>query len=355
MEIETLMYLLCMSAYCLCAFIFVKKFAHHLWSYFLVGLLYIPFFSILAFKLCIPRSFHVLILCCYGLFLFGSVLLVICAVVCWNKFKVFRVFFLTFAAILIAIPLDAFIIEPHWLEVRHEKIVSTKLKKRLKVAIIADLQTDEVGVYEKNALNEVKQFDPDIILFAGDYIQLYDERRSHQVELLNKLLKETDFHPALGAYAVPGDCDQIPNWQACFDGLPVKTFDTNCTIQVGEVTLTVLNLEASRLATYDIPRVERFHIVLGHAPDYALTSPKADLLVAGHTHGGQVQVPFYGPPMMMSGVPRAWGRGCMTDIGNGAMLCISRGVGMERQRAPRLRLLCRPELVFIDVVPQSTK
>lgn len=355
MEIETEMYLLCMSAYCLCSYFFVKKFAHHIWSYFLVGILYIPFFSVLALHFCIPRSFHILILCSYGLFLFGPVLLIICAVVCWNKFKVFRIFFLTFALILIAIPLEGFVIEPHWLEVRHETMNSNKLKKPLKIAVIADLQTDGVGEYERDALSKVKQYQPDIILFAGDYIQLYDEGRDHQVDLLNKLFKDINFQPPLGAFAVPGDCDQIPNWQACFEGLPVKTFDNNSTIKIGELTLTVLNLEASRLATYKIPQVEGFHIVLGHAPDFALTSPNADLLVAGHTHGGQVQLPFYGPPMMMSGVPRAWGRGCMTDIGNGAMLCISRGIGMERQRAPRLRFLCRPELVLIDVVPSISE
>lgn len=39
------------------------------------------------------------------------------------------------------------------------------------------------------------------------------------------------------------------------------------------------------------------------------------------------------------------------NIGTGAMLCVSRGVGMERGMAPRLRFLCRPELVFIDVLP----
>lgn len=344
-------YLLAMTAYCVGAYFFLRKFSNHVWSYLIVGVLYIPYFSVIALWLCIPKGFHILVLLCFGLFVFGSILLILSAIVCWNKFKIFRVFFLTFSVILTAVSLEAFVIEPHWLSVRHETMTSSKLKKPLKVAVIADIQTDDVGDYEREALTKVKQYQPDIVLFAGDYIQLYDENRDHQLALLNKVFKEVNLQPPLGTFAVRGDVDQVPNWNACFKGLPIQSFEESATIKSGDLTITVLNLEASRSGTYEIPEIEGFHIVVGHAPDYALLRPKADLLVAGHTHGGQVQIPIYGPPMMFSQVPREWGRGCMTDIGNGAMLCVSRGVGLERQLAPRIRFICRPELVFIDVLP----
>jgi len=39
---------------------------------------------------------------------------------------------------------------------------------------------------------------------------------------------------------------------------------------------------------------------------------------------------------------------------NGANLLVSRGIGMERDDAPRLRFLCRPELTVIDIIPEPS-
>jgi len=92
-------------------------------------------------------------------------------------------------------------------------------------------------------------------------------------------------------------------------------------------------------------------VVLGHSPNFALGRIEADLLVAGHTHGGQVRVPLVGPLVTLSKVPRRWAAG-LTDLPGGGRLLVSRGVGMEGGSAPRLRLFCRPELVVIDLAPE---
>ena len=91
--------------------------------------------------------------------------------------------------------------------------------------------------------------------------------------------------------------------------------------------------------------------------------PPADLLLAGHVHGGQVRLPFWGPVLTLTSVPRSWAVG-RTDFDGGATaggawdggrtLIVSRGIGMERGEAPRLRFLCRPELVVVDLVPPKS-
>jgi len=63
-----------------------------------------------------------------------------------------------------------------------------------------------------------------------------------------------------------------------------------------------------------------------------------------------VQLPFIGPLMTLTAVPRAWASG-VTTIAPGKTLVVSRGIGMERGHAPRLRFLCRPEVVVIDLLP----
>jgi predicted MPP superfamily phosphohydrolase len=70
-------------------------------------------------------------------------------------------------------------------------------------------------------------------------------------------------------------------------------------------------------------------------------------VLAGHTHGGQVVVPFFGPPVTAIRLPRRYAGG-LNDY-EGTPLHVSRGVGMERGFAPQLRFLCPPEICVIDL------
>jgi predicted MPP superfamily phosphohydrolase len=94
---------------------------------------------------------------------------------------------------------------------------------------------------------------------------------------------------------------------------------------------------------------------MGHAPDYMnnvlLGHVRREMLcVAGHTHGGQVNIPGFGPPITLSRVPRWLAAGGLHQR-KGAWLLVSRGVGMERSNAPRIRFNCRPQLVVVTLVP----
>jgi len=77
----------------------------------------------------------------------------------------------------------------------------------------------------------------------------------------------------------------------------------------------------------------------------------ADLLLAGHTHGGQIPAFLRAPVMLLVGFPRI-SAAHIAEIAPGKTLIISRGIGMERGAAPQMRFLCRPELVIVDVLPQ---
>ena len=92
-------------------------------------------------------------------------------------------------------------------------------------------------------------------------------------------------------------------------------------------------------------------IVMSHAPDTVLAmrgEPRADLIVAGHTHGGQIVVPGFGPPMTLSHVPRHIARGGLHTHA-GRAIYVSRGIGLERRQAPRVRLLCPPEISVLTL------
>lgn len=95
---------------------------------------------------------------------------------------------------------------------------------------------------------------------------------------------------------------------------------------------------------------EDVNILLGHAPDYILSLGhlSIDLCLAGHTHGGQVRIPFFGPPITLSRVPREWARG-MHEVGN-TRINVSAGVGSEHMMdLPAIRFNCPTEISVIEL------
>ncbi|MEX0586449.1 MAG: metallophosphoesterase [Pirellulales bacterium] len=256
------------------------------------------------------------------------------------------------AVAIVLVGVDAFLIEPTWLEVNRYRIESPKLRAPLRIAVLADLQSDSIGAYERSVLERVMAEKPDMILLAGDYLQIDDPHEwLIQRDRLRALLAEVKFAAPLGVYAVAGNVDRA-NWTEIFAGSSVESLAITRSIdlQRDDLRVTGLSMVDSFEPTLNIAESDRFHICLGHSPDFALGSVQADLLVAGHTHGGQVRLPFFGPLVTFSRVPRHWATG-LNDLGGGRRLLVSRGVGMERGHAPRLRFLCRPELVFLELSP----
>jgi len=256
------------------------------------------------------------------------------------------------AALVVLIAIDAFWVEPYRLEVSHFEIHTAKLNEPLRIALIADVQTDSVGEHERRALELAMAEAPDLVLFAGDYVQVHPARRERldvERQKLRDTLHEIGLEAPLGSFAVEGNCDP-PGWPRIFEGLDVHVFESGGRVETGEVVVTGLDFRDSVRRGLVVPAEERFHIVLGHAPDFALEEVDADLLVAGHCHGGQVTIPGLGPFVLLSRIPRSWATGAH-EVRPGTTLVVSRGIGLERAYAPQLRFFCRPQVVIIDLVP----
>ena len=107
---------------------------------------------------------------------------------------------------------------------------------------------------------------------------------------------------------------------------------------------------------FDQEQENKFRIIAGHHPLYAMATQEAELLLAGHTHGGQVQIPFWGLPIitMSDPLPKRWATG-KTLMENGALLIVSHGTGLDTSpRVPRVRFHCRPDFWVIRLVPAAT-
>ncbi len=250
------------------------------------------------------------------------------------------------------IAIDAFLIEPRWLEVSRHRIESPKLSQPVRIVVLADIQTDDPGAYERRVLTAAMAEQPDLILLPGDYLHVdTDEQFDAGAVELRGILQEVGLAAPLGVYAVGGNTDP-ERWPKIFDGLDVTCFEDSGNVRAGELSITGLRLGHSFRRSHRIAASPEFHLVFGHGPDFSLGDVDADLLIAGHCHGGQVRLPFFGPPIKLAWIPRAWTSG-LHEIRPGTWLSVSRGIGLERLRAPRLRFLCRPEVVVIDLVPAA--
>ncbi len=258
--------------------------------------------------------------------------------------------------------LYASFVEPRWLETTRHVIESPRISAPLKVVVMADLQTDSIGAYEEAVFRAIDAERADLILLPGDYLQLFEEDGQdfeREQAKLAELFRGLSHRPRLGIFGVNGDTDYAAISLA---NSGVRGLEDETVVIRNDVQIVGLLTESSRqsLSSEMLRKIEAFAgltIVVGHAPDYmnAVIEGEARpdaVMLAGHTHGGQVVVPGFGPLLTLTSVPRAIAAGGHFHFGP-SHLIVSRGVGLERGYAPRIRLFCRPELVVLEFRPGS--
>lgn len=123
-------------------------------------------------------------------------------------------------------------------------------------------------------------------------------------------------------------------------------------VELDGLAVELVGLDDAHIGWHDlrvVPREapERFGIAVMHSPDSAPETAACgyDLLVAGHTHGGQVRLPLVGALVTNSSMPRRLVSGLIRM--NGAILHTSPGMGQSKF-AP-FRFFCRPEATLLEL------
>lgn len=238
--------------------------------------------------------------------------------------------------------------------------------EELRIAVLADIQAIEVHEHHRAAVREAMAFEPHLILLPGDLIQAPDiESHEAAMPAFRELLAPLD--APLGVWFVIGNTDWGSRVRDVFEGTRVKVLENEWIVRehagrrvvVGgsgmywrdaEVERFVGELEALTAAEtggHDL------RILLAHFPDvihHLSAASRIDLVVAGHTHGGQVSLPLIGPPITLSTVPRAVAAGGLHEV-EGNRVYVSRGLGWEGGPAPRVRFLAPPEVSLLTLVP----
>lgn len=128
-------------------------------------------------------------------------------------------------------------------------------------------------------------------------------------------------------------------------------------VDLAELPVELLGLDDAHIDWHDsraIPRTapERFGVAVMHSPDSAPESAACgyQLILAGHTHGGQVCLPFVGALVTNSAMPRRLASG-LIRMGS-AVMFLSPGLGTSKY-AP-FRFFCRPEATLLELGRRTT-
>ena len=248
-------------------------------------------------------------------------------------------------------------VEPRWMDITTTRITTQDGvdKEPIRIVVLTDIQTDHFGEWEDRIIEEANALHPDIILIPGDLLQATKENYAEELVKANRFLNA--LNAKHGSFIVQGDADRkVQDYDQSKVELLFNTHRT-LTIRGRRIRIggTELNYEKDAVKRA-IERAEEspieLNIIFAHRPMTAtigeVKTSAIDLFVAGHTHGGQISIPFFGPPITMSAVPRHIAVGGLGRL-SGRQIYVSRGLGLERMDAPRLRLNCRPELALLIV------
>ena len=251
-----------------------------------------------------------------------------------------------------------FLIEPYWIEVtRHEAWFKTlpPAFDGLVVAHLSDLHIVRYGLRERRVVSVLTDAKPGLIVMTGDLIEKGGDRTAVQRFLTNLQPLRTPF----GVWAVLGNHEHMDRLAQDHDAARRFFNEADVALLVNEGgrlgrgvdTLTLIGVDDpytghDRLweAVKGMQRTP-FAILLSHSPEIFFKADLArfDLVLAGHTHGGQVRLPWFGPLWLPPGSER-YESGWFS--GNSARMFVSRGVGTSFLP---IRFLSRPEIALISL------
>jgi predicted MPP superfamily phosphohydrolase len=256
----------------------------------------------------------------------------------------------------------AFWIEPHRLTVTHQTLHTSKLARDgppLRLLHLGDLHMERVTGRERELIRLTRELKPDVIVFTGDFLNLSNIHDPVAWEECRSVLRE--LAAPLGVFAVTGSpaVDQDEVVPRVLDGMPLHWLrDERVTLRYRGRRYELVGLACTHKPFLDAPRLAEIlaggtpnvTILLYHSPDLAPDAARlgADLQLSGHTHGGQVRLPFYGTLYAGSLYGKRFESG--RYLIDGLTLYVTRGIGLEGKGAPRVRFLCPPEIILWEIM-----
>jgi predicted MPP superfamily phosphohydrolase len=246
-----------------------------------------------------------------------------------------------FAAASVAAFADAKWFEPTWLKTRRLRIGNGAPTHRF--VHFTDLHYKGDRAYVQSVVKTINALSPDFVCFTGD------------------IMEETRFLPeALEIFSgIKSPLFGVPGNHDYWSGAPFEVI-ARCFAATGGAWLlnerqktadgkiNIVGVAGRSVREMQVPSVsnpDKKNILLLHYPAWVkkLRGQKFDLMLAGHSHGGQVRIPFYGSIITPSNVDEY-------DLGlfqtGAGPLYVNPGIGWF---CLDVRFNCRPEITVVEI------
>ncbi len=250
-------------------------------------------------------------------------------------------------------------IEPNWIEIVPIQLTIPNLSpafNKFKIVQISDLHSNRFMPAKRldRIIKLVNQQKPDVIAITGDFITKHEDFNSQELEeKLSKLVSQISTLSVLGNHDHRGNANATDNLKQALVRSNVTNLDNQVyVIERGTEKLTFAGVDDPYWGKPDLDRVIKLlpdnsaAILLVHEPDYIKESAathKFALQLSGHSHGGQIKIPFLNPLILPYGGKKYFaGLNQVEDT----LEYTNRGLGMT---GLPLRINSRPEITVFTL------
>lgn len=241
-----------------------------------------------------------------------------------SKLKVFLIIILMIFILIGSIIVWSRFVSTSGLDVKETKIVNNKLPesfKGFKIVHISDIHYGKTINKSKlsKVVDKIKLINPDLVVFTGDLIDKDTDITDKVIkDLINELKK---INSKYGKYAVKGNHDyNSDSFIEIMENSEFNLLDNSYDLIYNSKneSIMILGLSSSIKTEIDYDKAlsyfkddnankEIFSIALMHEPDNIdelIKYNSIDLVLSGHSHGGQIRLPFIGPLTKIKGATK---------------------------------------------------
>ena len=241
------------------------------------------------------------------------------------------------------------LVEPNIITVKKLTLKSDEVPK-IRIVFVSDFHLSKFANKRlQRIVNKVNEQNPDIIISGGDYVIRHRAKYSMNMEeVASKLSKMKSKY---GIYSVLGNHDYHRDNKYIKENLQnngIKVLEnSNYKLDINGKPLYIAGISDMQTTFIDLDKAlkntEKPVILVSHSPDITPQAKgKVNLILSGHTHGGQIRIPFFGAVIVPSKYGKRYEAGFVENT-----VYVTKGLGTSIVRA---RFNCLPEITVIDFI-----